>query len=65
MLACIGILACSIFSLVVYYLFKVAKIEYKEWDINTVTAGDFTVEYIVTDNCWNEFLKVAETQYKG
>lgn len=28
-----------------YYLSKVAQIEFKLWDIGTVTAGDFTVEY--------------------
>lgn len=37
-----------LFLILIFYLYTSAKIDYKQWDVDTVTAADFTVEYIVT-----------------
>lgn len=39
----------------IYYLFKSSNTEYKIWDIDTVTAADFTVEYIIPEEAWETF----------
>lgn len=38
-----------IFLIMIFYLHTVAKLEYKLWDVDTVTPADFTVEYLITD----------------
>jgi hypothetical protein len=43
--SCIGILISLLYLTCCYYLSTVASIEFKQWDVGTVTASDFTVEY--------------------
>ena len=38
-----------------YFLFKTSIIEYKLWDIDTVTPADFTVEYNIPEVAWETF----------
>lgn len=45
LVSCVGILISLLYLTCCYYLSKVAAIEFKQWDVGTVTAGDFTVEY--------------------
>lgn len=46
----------------VYYLYETSKYDYKMWDVDTVTAADFTVEYIITEQAWRNFLKKEEAK---
>jgi len=34
--------------IIIFYLKKTAVLDYKEWDVETLTASDYTVEYNVT-----------------
>ena len=45
--------------MVVYidYIKQVAKTNYIKWDVNTITAGDYTVEFEVTDQFYEDFKK--------
>lgn len=45
---CLGIFISLIFLCAIYYLFETSKLEYKSWDVSTVTAADFTVESIIS-----------------
>jgi hypothetical protein len=45
-----------------YYLSKTSYIDYKLWDVFTVTAADFTVEFEITQSLWRKFLKTNEGQ---
>lgn len=54
-IACLGILISTLFLTCMYFLSKVAAIEFKEWDVGTVTASDFTVEYQIPDGVWKKF----------
>jgi hypothetical protein len=47
-IVCIGIFMCLLFLLVLYYLQQTSRIEYKLWDVNTVTAADFTTEAFIS-----------------
>jgi hypothetical protein len=40
----------------VTYLSKTASLDYKVWDVDTVTAADFTVEFFIYENVWLRFL---------
>jgi len=50
-----------------YFLNKVAIIDFKQWDVDTVTAGDFTVTYAIPDVVWYnfEFLHEDKTRAEG
>lgn len=41
-----------IYLLGVYYLKHSSLIDSKVWDLQTVTASDFTVEMDITDEMW-------------
>jgi hypothetical protein len=53
------------FLILIYYLYETSKHDYKVWDVNTVTTADFTVEYIITEETWNNFLKKPEVNTNG
>eukprot|EP00347_Sterkiella_histriomuscorum_P002409 403368266 len=55
--ACLGIFISLIFLCAIYYLFETSKLEYKTWDVSTVTAADFTVESLISEKMWNNFLQ--------
>ena len=42
---CCGILVASAFFIVINYLQKVSDVDFKIWDVETVTASDFTVDF--------------------
>ena len=56
MIACLGLFICFVFMCTTYYLSKTSYIDYKLWDVFTVTAADFTVEYEITKALWDRFL---------
>ena len=48
-IVCLGIFISLIFLLTHWYLGQTAVIDFKVWDVETVTASDFTVEFEITD----------------
>ena len=52
---------------------SISKLEQKTYDMNTITAADFTVEFDITPAMWDEFINgkdgkpgeyTANTEYK-
>lgn len=41
--------------IVIFYMKKTSEMDYKLWDLTTVTAGDFTVELNITKTMWETF----------
>jgi len=62
--AFIGLVACFIYSYVIYHTRKSAAINYKIWDMNTVTAADFTVEVGIPPIIWRKWNRrnIKDTQ---
>ncbi len=48
---------CFSFLLTLYYLYSTSKLDYKMWDVDTVTAADFTVETVISQEMWEKFKK--------
>mmetsp|Transcript_15075 Transcript_15075/g.14641 ORF Transcript_15075/g.14641 Transcript_15075/m.14641 type:complete len:111 (-) Transcript_15075:1953-2285(-) len=46
---------CMIYLLFVSYLSNTTTTDFKVWDVDTVTASDFTVEFIIHPQVWDEF----------
>lgn len=62
-IVCLGVFATSIYMLTVFYLNRTAELDYKLWDLQTLTAADFTAEMTITDDMYNElFLKMSQVQ---
>lgn len=45
---CIGIFVAVVYLLAIFYLNSMSELEYKKWDISTLTTSDFTAEMIIT-----------------
>lgn len=60
-IVCIGIFICFIFLCANFYLYETSRLEFKAWDVDTVTAADFTVETPISPGMWTKFIE----QHKG
>lgn len=62
-IVCIGFLGICCYSLQVFYLTHTAKLDFKLWDLSTLTAADFTAEMTITEDMWqNHFLEMSRVQ---
>ena len=62
LVACLGIFISLVYLLIIYYQEKTAALEYKTWDVDTVTVADFTAETFFSDELWEEFLERPEVK---
>ena len=62
-MAASAIFISFLFLLTTYYLSQTSYIDFKMWDVDTVTAADFTVEYQIPAKVWEDFLKLPEANH--
>lgn len=58
-LALTVIMASFIIKYSVYYQKNVAQLNYTLWDISTVTAGDFTVQFNIPEKCYQNYMNTV------
>jgi hypothetical protein len=58
----LGIFISLVYLLIIYYHEKTAALDFKTWDVNTVTAADFTAETFFTDELWEDYLLRPDAQ---
>jgi hypothetical protein len=51
-----GVFIALFFVVFVDYMRSVFKNSFVEWDVKTITAGDYSVELDITDSMWKKFL---------
>ncbi len=56
-----GVFIALFFVVFIDFLRSMFKNQYIEWDVKTITAGDYSVELEITEKMWQNFLK---TEYK-
>jgi hypothetical protein len=44
----LGLLACFIYLIAIFYLKRDSKLDFKSWDVQTITPGDYSVEYQIS-----------------
>ena len=49
------VFSAMIYMLMIDYLRRVAKLDFVEWDIKTLSAGDYTAEYEISQPAWDYF----------
>ena len=54
-----------LFVLTLQYLNKDGKIKQLEWDISTVTAGDYTVEFVIPAQAYQDWYNNIYKSYSG
>jgi hypothetical protein len=57
--SCITFIAFC-FGALIYYMKKTSKLDQLNYDMNTITAGDFTVEMELTDSQYGQFLGLRD-----
>jgi len=55
--SCLSIFVAMVYLVAIYYLKENSKLTNIEWDVATVTAGDFSVEYTITPEMYGEFIE--------
>jgi hypothetical protein len=58
----IGILICCIFTFSVRWLKLKGRLDQMQWDMKTVTAGDYTVELKISEADYRAWY---DSEYKG
>lgn len=58
---CIGFFGMVVYSLQVFYLRHTSFLDFKEWDLETLTAADFTAELTITEQMYDEFLRLKSS----
>lgn len=46
-----------LYTAIIYYMRQSSIVEMKQWDINTVTSGDFTVQIDFSEYMWKNYGK--------
>ena len=55
-IGCIGVFTALFFIVFVDYISSVFKNSYIEWDVKTITAGDYSCELDISRTMWDNFL---------
>ena len=59
-LTCMNLLGAMFFFIVLHYLTNLQDIKYAEWDLKTVTAADYTVEFRIPRPLFENFCQQRE-----
>lgn len=62
--ACVTFIAFC-FGALIYYMQKTSRLDQLNFDMNTITAGDFTVEMDIRTAQYNQFLSERDENDKG
>ena len=55
-IGCMGVFVALFFVVYIDYLRSTFKNTFIEWDVKTITAGDYSVELDITENMYKNFL---------
>lgn len=53
---------CLFFYVMIYYAKVTSKRKAREWDINTITAADYSIEYRIPPLVYHRFLELEHPE---
>jgi hypothetical protein len=56
LVSCSFVLIALVFWILTYYMRTTSGLNAKKWDVNVVSASDFTVDYTITSNIWDDYV---------
>ena len=63
LLGCIAVFVALFVINYLDYMKKIAENDYVEWDIKTITASDYTIEFDITPDFFNDFVVKESTSW--
>lgn len=57
MISCLGVLLVCVYLTVIYYFKRASDLNQMEWDIQTITPGDYTAQLEISQKAYDFFLK--------
>lgn len=57
LIACLTVSVALYVSVFTDYIRQVAKNNFVEWDVKTVTAGDYSIEFDITDEFYDAYVR--------
>lgn len=57
------VFCCLFFMVILFYLRKSTQIQKIEWDVSTITAGDYTVDAKLTNQQYMNFVHQHQQKY--
>ena len=64
MVSCVAVFSALFFLVMVFYQRRMAIINQKEWDVATVTAGDYTADMKITEHQLRHFRDQLQGNYR-
>jgi len=55
--SCLGLFAAFLFVICLHFLKKASRLRFLDWDITTITLGDYSVEYTIDKEGYEWFLE--------
>ena len=55
--SCLGIFLCLVYIIFMYVRLYMNNLDYKIWDMRTITIDDYSVELPISNQIWEEFEK--------
>jgi len=56
MVSCCGLLCCFIYIIMLYFLKRDSKLNFMGWDMQTITPGDYSVEYNISETAYKYYI---------
>ena len=56
-IACMAVFLGLLMLIYVNYIKKLQESRYLEWDVKTITAGDYTIEFALDPNFYGDFIE--------
>jgi hypothetical protein len=56
MVSCLGVLLVCVYLTVIYYFKRASDLNQMEWDIQTITPGDYTAQLEISHKAYNFFM---------
>jgi hypothetical protein len=57
-----GVFLVCVYIITLYWFKKISKLNQIDWDIQTITPGDYTIQMEVTDKAYDWYLKSEQYQ---
>lgn len=55
-ISCMGVFLVCVYLITIYYFKRISKLKQLDWDIQTITPGDYTLQMEITDKAYDWFL---------
>mmetsp|Transcript_21706 Transcript_21706/g.16002 ORF Transcript_21706/g.16002 Transcript_21706/m.16002 type:complete len:320 (+) Transcript_21706:473-1432(+) len=57
LISILGLFCCFLYLIMIYFLKRDSKLNYVAWDVQTITPGDYSVEYNITETAYKWFME--------